>query len=114
MQPAGPAAYSWHAVIIAPTAAMKSIVLELVDSRGLVISGCFNVVLVNVSNPPPPVGGAPPRSATTYRQTYSQCAMALQLFTNDPWGGTWSVSGTAAANGRTAAVSGSGTVPATS
>ena len=109
-QPPRAVADSWRVVIIPPTRTITSLVLEVVNSRGLVIGACYNVLLVNVANPLPPAGGAPPPSPTTYRQSYQRCGDYLQVFINDYWGGSWSLTGTATVNGRTAPVSGSGTV----
>lgn len=91
------------------------VVVTIVDSRGLTQFGSYNLnlflfVYPNTKGPSGPVP-TPRPTPTNYTFHYSGCCTPYVLYVNEPFGGTWAVNGSVTWQGRTAYVSGSGTIP---
>lgn len=91
------------------------VVVNIIDSRGLQEFGSYdvNLFLTVYGNPNgPSLPNPTPRPTIGYLQYhYAGCCTPEVLYVNEPFGGTWAVSGSVTWQGRTAYVAGSGTVP---
>jgi hypothetical protein len=86
--------------------------LEVVDGRGLVVNACFDFVVTTKGNPPPSFGPPYPSPTPINTQThYSGCRDFFAFWMNEPWGGTWTISGSARASGQVLPIAFSGRTP---
>jgi hypothetical protein len=117
--PVHPVVWQVHVYLITLTRVDHSLVVAVVDSRGVQPVGdrefgSFDLVLTLVVNANPCCSIGPSPTPTplpaTYVQHYVGCCTPEYMYVNMAFGGTWAVRGTVTWGGQTKPVSASGTV----